>query len=302
MSDSPRSVAVALGSSFLGFPTHHGFLRQLVAEGWAPDELAGSSAGAIVAGLYAGGVALEEIEALFKRKSLRTCFHELFMTPRAIGTLIGWPGCAAIFVGKRLGALLREFLGDRRIEDCTNAKLHLAVTNLRTSRVEIRTTGPLVETILASCALPGVIAPRRIDGELLWDGGLGSSVPVEPFLGKSPATHIAAHSILHEPQLRAREKHDRYSFTGAMLAGHQLTADELLHWKAELARSEGRIIATAETVTPRPRLGFPLTLPPPKPWPDHAHDLMELGAASARKVVAEFAAFAPKVVGSSRPQ
>jgi NTE family protein len=288
MSDSPRNVAVALGSSFLGFPTHHGFLRQLVADGWAPDEIAGSSSGAIVAGLYAGGVPLEEIEALFKRKSLKTCFLELFMTPRAIGTLIGWPGCAAIFVGKRFGVLLREFLGDRRIEDCTKAKLHIAVTNLRTSRVEIRTTGPLVETILASCALPGVIAPRRIDGELLWDGGLGSSVPAEPFLGKSTVTHIAAHSILHEPQLRARERHHRYSFTGAILAGGQLTADELLHWKAELARREGRIVATAETVTPRPRLGLPLTLPPPKPWPDHANDLMEMGAASARKVAAEF--------------
>ena len=289
MSDSPRTVAIALGSSFLGFPTHHGFLRQMVADGWAPDEISGSSAGAIVAGLYAAGVDLKDIEALFKRRTLKACFRELFMTPRAIGTLIGWPGCAAIFVGKKLGIVLREFVGERRIEDCTKAKLHLAVTNLRTSRVELRTQGPLVETILASCALPGVIAPRRIDGELLWDGGLGSSVPVEPFLGKSPATHIAAHSILHEPQLRAREKHHRYSFTGAMLAGHQLTADELLHWKAELARSEGRIIATAETVTPRPRLGFPLTLPPPKPWPDHAHDLMEMGAASARKVVAEFA-------------
>ena len=90
------------------------------------------------------------------------------MTPRAIGTLIGWPGCAAIFVGRKLGVVLREFVGERRIEDCTKAKLHLAVTNLRTSRVELRTHGPLVETILASCALPGVIAPRRIDGELLW--------------------------------------------------------------------------------------------------------------------------------------
>jgi NTE family protein len=290
MFDSPRSVAVALGSSFLGFPTHHGFLQELVNNGWVPDEIAGSSAGAIVAALYAGGVPLEEMESLFKRKSLRTCFHELFMTPRAIGTLIGWPGCAAIFVGKRLGALLREFLGERRIEDCNTARLHLAVANLRTSRVEIRTTGPLVETVLASCALPGVIAPRRIDGELLWDGGLGSSVPVEPFLGTSKATHIAAHSILHEPQLRAREKHHRYTFTGAILAGHQLTADELLHWKAELARREGRVVATAETVTPRPRLGFPLTLPPPKPWPQHAQDLMEMGAVSARKVAAALSA------------
>jgi predicted acylesterase/phospholipase RssA len=262
----------------------------MVRAGWVPQEISGCSAGSIVAGLYAAGVELEEMEALFTRRDLPRFFFEWTMTPRAIGTLLGWPGCPAIFVGRKLAGLMRELVGDRRIEDCKRAKLSISVANLGTSRVENRTEGPLVETILASCALPGVIAPRRIDGELLWDGGLGSSLPVEPFLAPSPVTHIAAHAIIHEPQLKAREKSDRYSFTGAILAGHQLTADELLYWKLELARHQGKITAAEETVTPRPRLGMPLTLPPPKPWPDHARDLMEMGAASARKIVAKFTA------------
>ena len=63
-----------------------------------------------------------------------------------------------------------------------------------------------------------------------------------------------------------------------------IAADELLRWKLELARRSGKFVATAETVSTRPRIGVPITLPPPKPWPDHARDFMALGAASARTV------------------
>src|SRR5690606_1881713 len=61
-------LAVSFGASFLGFPTHLGFLRGLVAGGWRPAAVAGSSAGAIIAGLYAAGLTLDEIEAAVTRR------------------------------------------------------------------------------------------------------------------------------------------------------------------------------------------------------------------------------------------
>jgi NTE family protein len=288
MPESTVRLAVTLGSSFLGCPTHHGFLRELIRSDWTPSVISGCSTGAIVAGLYAAGVTIEAMEELFTRRNLNSCFYE-WQTPfRALGTLLGVPGCPCIFHGKKLGSLLAELVGDKRIEDCATARLHIAVTNLRTSSVEIRDHGPLVETILASCAMPGVITPRKIGGELLWDGALGSSVPVEPFLENETITHLAAHSIIFEKQIRVRERSHRYSFVGAMLAGNQLAADELLYWKLELARRAGKTVVSAETITPRPRLGPPLTLPPPKPWPEYARDFMRLGAASARHVITGF--------------
>lgn len=289
MPDKAPRLGVALGSSFLGFATHHGFLRELVAGGWKPATIAGGSAGAIVAGLYAAGLPIGKMEELFTRPDLRGFFYEWKTPLRAMGTLLGLPACPAVFVGEKVRRLLHEAVGGIRIEDCTTARLRIAVTDLHANRVELRDRGPLVETILASCALPGVIAPRTIDGALLWDGGLGSSVPVEAFVDCPETTHIAAHSILHECQVRSRERRRRFNFAGAMLAGHQLTADELLRWKLHLARERGKIVAAAETVTPRPRLGIPLTLPPPKPWPDYARDFMALGAASARKVIGTLA-------------
>ena len=288
MTEHTPRLAVALGSSFLGFPTHYGFLSELVGSGWAPAAISGCSSGAIIAGLYAAGVSLETMEELCTRRHLQRYFYEWRMPFRAFGTLLGIPGYPAVFRGDKFGDLLKELVGNKRIEECSTASLHIAVTNLSAHRVEIRDRGPLVETILASCALPGIIAPRVIDGEIFWDGGLGSSVPVEPFLENDTITHLATHSILHEEQIRARKRKRGYNFADAMLAGHQLTADELLYWKLKLARSARKTVVSAETITPRPRLGLPLTLPPPKPWPECARSFMQFGAASARHVINEF--------------
>ncbi len=287
-------LAVSFGSSFLGFATHLGFLRGLIAAGHGPASVAGSSAGAIVAGLYAAGLSLDEMEAAFTHPELRSKFREWRTPFRGPCVLLGLPGFPALIKGVHLERMLRDLVGDRRIEDCAAARLHIAVTNLRTNCVEVRNCGPLVETMLASCALPGIIAPRKIGDELLWDGGLGSSVPVEQWIDDPEVTHIVTHSIIYDSQLRSRERTHRFNFAAAMLAGHQLTADELLRWKLELARRSGKIVVTAETISRRPRIGIPITLPPPKPWPDYARDLMALGASSARTVAATLSSAAEK--------
>ncbi|MEN9974645.1 MAG: hypothetical protein RLZZ282_651 [Verrucomicrobiota bacterium] len=281
----PPQIALSFGSSFMGFAAHLGFLREFIKGGRAPVAVAGSSAGAIVAGLYAAGLNLPQIEEALLRRNPRGYFCEWGLPLRILGMVVGWRGVPAIVEGKKLRQLLMELVGDRRIEDCSHAKLHIAVTNFCTHQVELRDHGPLADTILASCAQPGMIGPRRVEGQLLWDGGLGNSVPIEMWIDDPIVTHIVAHSLLHDHQVRARKNCHHYNFAGAMMAGHQLTADELLRWKAELARRTGKIVHSIETITPRPRFSIPLTPPPPKPWPEHAQDLMEFGAVSARKLL-----------------
>jgi len=283
----PR-LAVSFGASFLGFPTHLGFLRGLVAGGWKPHAVAGSSAGALVAGLYAAGLSLEAMEAAFTRPDLKRHFRERSFPLRALGTFLGMRGMPAVLHGHKIERLLHDLVGDLRIEDCPAARLHLAVTNFRTHAVELRDRGPLVETILASCALPGFLVPRRMDGELLWDGGLGSVVPVEQWIDDPDITHLATHNLLHEEMVRARAEPERLNFPAAMFAGHQLTSDELLRWKLELARRNGKVIAAIETVTPRPRIGLPITGPARQPWPEEARALIALGERSAQTALARF--------------
>jgi len=282
-----KRLGVAFGSSFLGFPTHFGFLRGLIAGGSRPEAVAGSSTGAIVAALYAAAVPFEQIEAAFTQRYLRHRFLDLHFPLRALGTLFALRGVPAMLNGAGLSRILKGMLGERRIEDCTAARLHLAVTNLRHNRVELRDRGPLVETLLASCALPGFLSPRQIGGELLWDGGLGSSVPVEQWIDEPTLTHVVAHSIIHDQQLRARARPERFNFPAAMLAGHQLAADEALRWKLELARRSGKKTVHCETVTMRPRIGLPLSFPAPGGWPAHARMLIAAGEKSAVRALAE---------------
>ena len=92
---SESRLAVSFGASFLGFPTHLGFLRGLVAGGWKPHAVAGSSAGALVAGLYAAGLSLEAMEAAFTRPDLKRHFRERSFPLRALGTFLGMRGIKA---------------------------------------------------------------------------------------------------------------------------------------------------------------------------------------------------------------
>lgn len=281
----PR-LAVAFGASFLGFPTHLGFLRGLLAGGWKPHAVSGSSAGALLAGLYAAGLKMDAIEAAFTRADFKSHFRERSFPLRALGTFLGRRGVPAVLLGHKFERLLVELVGEMRIEDCPAARLHLAVTNLRKNSVELRDRGPLVQTILASCALPGFLAPRRLDGELLWDGGLGSVVPVEQWIDDPEITHIATHSLLHDEMRQSRAHPERLNFPGAMFAGHQLAADELLRWKLELARRAGKVIVPIETITARPRIGMPITGPARQPWPELARELIEIGERSAQTALA----------------
>lgn len=284
---SSMRLAVSFGASFLGFPTHLGYLRGLLDGGFKPEAVAGSSSGAILAGLYAAGLSMEAMEETFTRRDLKRHFREKTFPLRALGMFLARPGVPAVLLGTQIRRLLAELVGEMQIEECPVAKLHIAVVNLRTSQVELRNRGPLAETLMASCALPGFLAPRRIDGELLWDGGLGSVVPVEQWIDDPEITHIATHAILHEEQTLTRQAPERFTFAGAMLAGHQLTGDELLRWKLELARRMGKKITSQESRTMRPRLGIPLSWAAPKPWPAHARDLMAAGEASAKIAVEE---------------
>jgi NTE family protein len=73
--------------------------------------------------------------------------------------------------------LVERTLPYRRFEDAA-VPLHVVTTSLRTGRERWFDCGPVVEPILASSALPAVLPPVEIDGELLVDGGVVDNVPI----------------------------------------------------------------------------------------------------------------------------
>lgn len=71
MSEAKPRVGLCLNSSFLGYFAHAGFLRALTELGIRPVAVSGASAGALVSGLFAAGVAPDEMLRLFLSRTRR---------------------------------------------------------------------------------------------------------------------------------------------------------------------------------------------------------------------------------------
>jgi NTE family protein len=77
-----------------------------------------------------------------------------------------------------LRALLTEHLGDGLIEDLV-VPFQCVAASIERAAEHWFTTGPVVDAVLASSAVPGVLPPVAIGAETYLDGGLVNSIPVE---------------------------------------------------------------------------------------------------------------------------
>ena len=278
MSDG-RGTALCLNSSFLGFFAHAGFLDALTQLGVRPAAVSGASAGALVAGAYAAGMAPREMIDWLLTAGVGGAVWEWGCAGRLFGTFMNLPGHTGVLRGHGALALLRARLGDRRIEDC-RPRLALAVTDLIQPQAALLTSGPLAEAILASFAFPGMFAAQRFNGGRYWDGGLANPVPFDHWLTDPEIDTIVIHSVMNPENDAGREARGRMGIGSAAAVAHVVICDELLRLKTELARRAGKRVLFLETTTPRPR-----------PWNARAVGArcVELGAATVAAHRAELA-------------
>ena len=201
-------TALCLNSSYFGFYAHAGFLQGLHELEVFPDHVAGASAGAIVAGLYAGGMAPDEIAREFLNPRLSRVFLEWKAAYRMPALMLNRKGITGAFDGKKVQALLKEFIGDRRIEDCKNPTLALSVANLTAGRTETARSGLIRDYVMASAAMPGLFQAKEIDGDLYWDGGIADPIPFEHWLENDRIRRIIVHQVI--PVAMERKKSSRF--------------------------------------------------------------------------------------------
>jgi len=148
---------LALSSGFFGFFAHAGAVSVLEEEGLVPARVCGSSAGALVGGLWASGL-----------PAARIC-DELVALRREHFWDAG-PG-----LGLLRGSLFRTRIASlapaRTFADC---RIPLAVSALDVlgARTTVIVRGALATALHASCAVPFLFQPVRIDGRLYLDGGV----------------------------------------------------------------------------------------------------------------------------------
>lgn len=161
---------VLSGGAARGF-CHFGVYRALLEAGVEIDMIGGTSMGALVGALLAGGEPLEQVQAIAARYSSKSMLMDY--TYPAVSML----------ASKKCSITMRALYGeDRGIEDLF-MPFFCVSSNLTEMRPEIHTQGPLWEAIRASTSLPMVFSPVNYQGQLLVDGGLIDNMPVETMRG-----------------------------------------------------------------------------------------------------------------------
>jgi NTE family protein len=178
-------VAVSLPGSFFGFFAHTGLVKALDRLGVQPCAVAGSSAGALVGALWAGGLAGEEIERLLL--SLRRAD---FWEPRrglSLGraALAGFRGWTGLLTGSRFRDLLERTLPVRRFDEC-RFPLTVVSTDVTRRRRHVFRDGELAPAVAASCAYPLLFEPVEIGGSHHLDGGLVDKAPLDELAEERP--------------------------------------------------------------------------------------------------------------------
>ncbi|HEY8901326.1 MAG TPA: patatin-like phospholipase family protein [Chthoniobacterales bacterium] len=269
---SGPGLALCLNSSFLGYYAHAGFLEGFAAICGRPEAIGGASAGGFVAGLYGGGLTPEEIVGVTLSRDLRRSFFEWRGFVRGFHTILNRTGHYGVIRADRVVALMRRHIGDRRIEDC-DPHLSLALTNLTAGRSEIVTTGPLAESMVATCAFPILFTAREISGQRYWDGGIANPVPFGHWADDPEIGTIVVHLISHEGETAARGRNGAMNVSHAVSLSHQLVCDELVRTQIDRVERAGKRLIILRTSTPRP------SFLRAKTWPA----LVEMGRQTARE-------------------
>ncbi|WP_397543430.1 patatin-like phospholipase family protein [Roseovarius salis] len=159
-------IGLALGSGGARGWCHIGILRALEEMGLRPDVIAGSSMGALIGAVYAGG-ALDSLENWAAGLTARD-FFGLLDVKLSSGGLVE---------GAEIVNVIRRLVPCENIEDL-NVPLALVATDMATGREVWLTEGNLADAVRASVALPGIISPFRMGDRWFLDGGLTNPVPV----------------------------------------------------------------------------------------------------------------------------
>lgn len=161
-----HQVGFALsGGGAKGF-AHLGVIKALQEVGLYPDYISGTSAGAFSGCLIADGYSPDEIISFFDNRAFKE-FGKL-MIPRS-----------GIFSSIPFYRFLHKHLRAKTFEEL-QIPLSVTATNLERGKSVHFSEGLLVPPVVASCSVPIVFKPVKINGEHYVDGGLFKNFPVSP--------------------------------------------------------------------------------------------------------------------------
>ncbi len=186
---SGNGVGLVLsGGGARGF-AHLGAYRALVESGVPIDAIAGCSMGAPLAGGVALGVELDELIPTVQRQ-----FHKLLDYTLPVVSLVK---------GQRISDSIEHRFASWDIEDFW-LRYYCVSTNLTKSRLEVHRRGDASRAIRASVAIPGILPPVPVDGDLLVDGGVLNNLPFQAMRNDGMIDTVIAIDVAPERGPRAK--------------------------------------------------------------------------------------------------
>lgn len=162
----PPRLGLALGGGAARGFAHVGVIQVLEQNGIRPDLVVGTSAGSLVAALYASG----QNGAALERSAL--AMDEATLTDWSL-PIFG----RGMLKGEALARYVRHEVQGRLLENMP-MPLGVLATDLATGQGVLFRRGDAATAVRASSAVPGVFEPVRIAGHDYVDGGLVAPVPV----------------------------------------------------------------------------------------------------------------------------
>jgi NTE family protein len=154
-----------------------GMLQALLDHRLTPDVVIGASAGALNAAYVAGhGVdhrTLEQLAGIWRRLRRQDVFP--FSPHRQLLALAG--ARPSLCSADGLRRLIDTNLHLRRLEDAS-IPVHVVATDVLSGTEVVLSHGDVGPAVLASTAIPAVLPPVTIDGQLLFDGGIADNTPI----------------------------------------------------------------------------------------------------------------------------
>ena len=185
--NKPLKIGLALGGGAARGFAHVGVIAVLEEAGIKPQLIVGTSAGSLVAALYASG----KTSAQLHQTALN--MEEVAITDWML-PIFG----RGMFRGDALARYVNELVAGRLMENMA-IPLGIVATDLGSGNAVLFQKGDTGTAVRASSAVPAVFVPVKINGRDYVDGGLVSPVPVR-FARQMGADVVIAVDISSPPE------------------------------------------------------------------------------------------------------